>query len=80
MATMLPVIKQAANKPLVSGPQQLSFPAVQGDKVGQKSKQMAGSPVVVVRRMMNKKEHELQQRMLAARAKLPQLTEWQTDE
>jgi len=77
---MLPVITQAANKPVVSGPQQRAFPAVQGDKAAKKSKQTAGSPVVVVRQMMNRKEHELQQRRLAARAKLPQLTEWQTDE
>jgi len=39
-----------------------------------------GSSAVVLRKMLNKKEQELQERRLAARAKLPQLTEWQTDE
>ena len=78
MATMLPVIKQAANKPLVSSPQR-SYPAVQDNKATKKSMQ-TGSSAVVLRKMLNRKEQELQERRLAARAKLPQLTEWQTDE
>jgi len=73
MATMLPVIK-----PLVSSPGR-SCPAVQDNKVTKKSMQ-TGSSAVVLRKMLNKKEQELQERRLAARAKLPQLTEWQTDE
>jgi len=77
MATVLPVIKQAASKPL-SSPQR-SMPATQGDRATKKSKQ-TGPAAVVVRPMLNKKEQELQERMLAARAKLPELTEWQTDQ
>lgn len=77
MATMLPAIKQAASKPF--GSPQHSIPATQRDKATKKSKQ-TGPAAVIVRPMLNKKEHELQERMLAARAKLPELTEWQTDE
>lgn len=77
MAMMLPAIKQPASK-LLNSPQR-SLPATQGDKVTKKSKG-TGPPVVVVRQVMNKKEQELQERRLAARAKLPELTEWQTDE
>jgi len=76
MATTLPAIKQPASKPL-RGIQQHTLP----DKTKNKSKETAApAPVVVVRRVMNKKELDLEQRRLAARAKLPQLTEWQTDE
>jgi len=78
MATVLPVIKQADSKPLVSTHQH-SLTAAQGDRATKKCTQ-TGSPVVVVRQMLNKKEYELQERRLAARAKLPELTEWQTDE
>ena len=77
MATMLPAIKQAASKPL--GNPQHSMPVIQGDKGATTSKRM-GPAAVVVRQMLNKKEQELQERMLAARAKLPELNEWQTDE
>lgn len=77
MATVLPAIKQPTSKPL-SSPQR-TLPAMQGDKLMKKFKG-TGPPVVVVRHTMNKKEHELQERRLAARAKLPELTEWQTDE
>jgi len=80
MATMLPVIKQSTNKPLVSSPQR-SYPAVQvQDNKATKKSLQTGSTAVVLRKMLNKKEQELQERRLAARAKLPQLTEWQTDE
>ena len=78
MATVLPAIKQAASKPFGSPQHSMNMPAVQVDKATKKSKQ-AGPAAVVVRPVLNKKERELQQRMLAARAKLPELTEWQTD-
>jgi len=77
MATVLPIIKQPASKPLASN--QCNVPATQIVKATKKAKG-TDPPVVVVRRMMNKKEQELEERRLAARTKLPELTEWQTDE
>jgi len=76
MATMLPAIKQPVSKPL--GNPQRSLLVAPSDKATNKTK-LTGYPVVVVRHKTNKKEHELQERRLAARAKLPDLTEWQTD-
>jgi len=78
MATMLPAIKSAASKPLVSSPRR-SVPETQVNNGTKKSKP-TGPATVVVRQMLNKKEQELKERRLAARAKLPELTEWQTDE
>jgi len=77
MASMLPAIKQPVGKPFSSP--QCSLLATQSDKATKTSKK-TGPPVVVLRHTMNKKEQELQERRLAARAKLPELTEWQTDE
>lgn len=37
-------------------------------------------PVIAIRQMMNRKEVQLQERRLAARAKLPELSEWQTNQ
>jgi len=78
MATVLPIISQPASKPLSSP--HCNVPAIQSDKATNKSKQTSGPPVVVAHRVLNKKEQELEQRRMADRAKLPKLTEWQTDE
>lgn len=37
-------------------------------------------PLVVVRQMLNKKELQLQERRHASRSKLPELSEWQTNQ
>jgi len=37
-------------------------------------------PVVVVRQMLNKRDLLLQERRHASRAKLPELSEWQTNQ
>jgi len=73
MATTLPAINQPASKPLGT------VLATLGDKASMKSKRTTPTSVFV-RPKLNKKEQELQEQRLAARAKLPDLTEWQTDE